>query len=79
MVAAINISIFWELGRVVQEKSAASTFYPEDGGRSFLRNVNYQAKCYQISEASHLHTLVQGNLNHFTLTAGKLGTTWTTE
>jgi hypothetical protein len=36
IMAAINISIFWELGRVVQEKIAASIFYPEDGGRSFL-------------------------------------------
>lgn len=79
MVAAINISIFWELGRVMQEKSAASISYPEDGGRSFLRNVNYQAKRRQISEASNLHILVQGNLNHFALRADKLDTTWTTE
>lgn len=69
-VAAINISICWELGRVVQEKTAASIFYPEDGGRSFLRNVNYQAKCWQISEACNLRILVQGYLNHFTQKAG---------
>lgn len=63
----------------MQEKTAASIFYPEDGGRSFLRNVNYQVKRCQISENSNLHILVQENLNHFTMTAGKLDTTWTTE
>jgi hypothetical protein len=78
-MAAINISIFWELGRVVQEKTAASVFYPEDGGRSFLRKVNYHAKLCQISKASNLHILVQGHLNHFTMTPGKLDATWTTE
>jgi hypothetical protein len=39
----------------------------------------HQAKLCQISEASNLHILLQGNLNHFTLTAGKFDFTWTTD
>jgi len=67
-VAAINISICWELGRVVQEKIEASFFYPEDGGSRFLRNVKYQAKCCQITEASNIHILVQSILTLIPLT-----------
>jgi hypothetical protein len=79
MVVAISISIFWELGRLAMRKNVAFIFYPEDGGRSFHRNVNFQAKRCRISEGSNLHVILQGNVNYFTLTEGKLDTAWAKE